>query len=257
MIRSLASCVLLFSLICQPALASVDDCPVIHGLGAYDWEPISYYDSNNTWQGVMPAVLREVGRELGFRLNDDEKLPWKRALLATEAGTMDVLGGAYFTEERARQFYYSTAVTAERIRVFTRSTDAEVTSLAQLSNRQGVRPAGGSYGDEMDALLDQLGVIEIRTGEQMLQMVSVDRADYGVLAEFDGLATRRVTRLDDDIVMAPLILDELEVYYLFSRRSSCADWLPAIDQVIDRMREEGVLDALHEREVYRLLDKLD
>lgn len=73
-----------------------------------------------------------------------------------ENGELDVIAGAYFTQERARLFAYSAPFAYDDVMVFQhRRNMFRMTGIHDLIGLQGARPQGGSYGDYIDTYAEQ------------------------------------------------------------------------------------------------------
>lgn len=70
-----------------------------------DWAP--YYGSTLKNGGVIAGLARGAFKAQGHEFEVDF-MPWKRAVAMTEKGRYDAVLGAYYTEERAKTFSYST-----------------------------------------------------------------------------------------------------------------------------------------------------
>jgi polar amino acid transport system substrate-binding protein len=69
-----------------------------------DWEP--YYGSNLKNQGVMTVIVKEAFKRGGHNATV-EFIPWLRALHIVKKGNANLVMGAYYSEKREKDYYYS------------------------------------------------------------------------------------------------------------------------------------------------------
>ncbi len=237
--------------------ADAAPCQQVRGNGALDWYPVHFFEGpkgpDRRAVGVAVDVARTVLEELGLRLEAGAPAPWPRSMEDLLEGRLDVLLGAYWTADRAQRLVYSAPIYREEIAVFVRRDQAfSLESLADLKDRRGLRPMGGSYGEHFDAYarehleIDQVATVSTQD-EVILHMLNAGRADYVVLARADGRRDLGETGLTDRIVDLEQPVAVNNVHLLFGDRSHCAARIDEIDREIARLEENGTLERIARR----------
>lgn len=219
-------------------------CDTISVGGADGWEPISYIDADGRQVGLGIDILRRYAEQNDIHLSLQLEVPWTRSIQMLEKGELDVLAGAYFTEERNAIFRYSTPFASDDIMVFQLSNHRfDVTGLPDLIGRIGARPQGGSYGDLIDHYAQQnLDMIFSPTGNQIFSILIKGRVDYVMLGRFDGMTNLYRDKLVDKIEPVEPPIARNEVHFLFSPTSPCARDLARINLLIEALDEDGTLE---------------
>jgi len=214
-----------------------EPCGRLRITGSDEWRPFSFRDDGAELRGIGVEVAAEVGRRLGVEVVSGAGMSWNRALRAVETGEADILTAAYDTDERRIRFHLTPAYAADELRAFVVPGHGFPLSRREdLIGRRGIRPFGGSYGQEFDEFMARhLTVTETHTPDPVA-FLAAGRADYLLLADRDGRATYagRLTPL-------PLPLGTMPVHLLVSRTSACAALAPRIDAAIEAMRDDGTL----------------
>jgi len=170
-------------------------CDTIRVNGAFDWYPVIMRPNDTEAAGgVLPMTVAEIARRIGTDVEYLPITPFKRQLVQLNNGKLDVVLGAYWTEERARQFHYSSAVLEDEVAIFVlQGKEFPLRDWQDLKGRLGIRPFGGSYGEAFDAFakdnLTLQSVVPI-PGEfrsNMLSMLLNENVDYAILGRFHGL----------------------------------------------------------------------
>lgn len=211
--------------------------------GADGWEPVTYVNDEGRHMGLGIDILREYASKNGFRIELMLDIPWTRSLQMLENGELDVIAGAYFTQERNEIFKYSLPFTHDDIVVFQHKDKRfDVTSIHDLLGHRGARPQGGSYGDYVDTYAqNNLDMIFSPTGNQIFEVLKTERVDYVLLGLYDGLTNIYRDKLEDVIIPINPPLLRNEVYFMFSRQSPCLQHVANINLLISELAESGTL----------------
>ncbi len=228
------------------AQAASNECTSMVVGGAFGWEPVSYYDAMERPQGIAIDILRQYTQEHDIPLQVRFDIPWNRAMRMLEAGEIDAMAGAYFTQERDATFIYSLPFASDDIMVF-QHVDRQfpVTSIENLIGHPGARPQGGSYGDFIDRFaLERLDMIYSPTGNRIFDILLNGRVDYVLLGRYDGLANIAKDGIEDVMHMVEPPMIRNQVYYLFSKNSPCVSHIVQINDLIRELDKTGRLDDL-------------
>jgi polar amino acid transport system substrate-binding protein len=88
-----------------------------------NWLP--YYGKDLKKGGYITEVIRQSFNRVGYSI-EVKWLPWKRALSLAEKGKVHGLGGAYYTKDRAKNFYFSKSILTLQI-VFMKKKGTNIT----------------------------------------------------------------------------------------------------------------------------------
>ncbi|OSQ37503.1 amino acid-binding protein [Thalassospira mesophila] len=223
-------------------------CTTLRVSGAWGWEPVTYLDGQNVARGVAIDILQEFARQNRIELEVNLDIPWTRAMLMLANGEIDAMAGAYFTEERDKEFLYSLPFASDDIMVFQNADHTFVVNETRdLINHRGARPQGGSYGDFLDHYAaDYLDIIFSPTGNRIMDLLTSHRVDYVMLGRYDGLANIANDHISREIHMVERPLVANPVMFMFSRKSPCMKMVPKLDTFIHHLDETGRLTKMTE-----------
>jgi ABC-type amino acid transport substrate-binding protein len=200
--------------------------------------------------GVFPDLAAEVFTALGVPLIVGPELPWKRLLTLLEHGQIDVLAGAYLTDERLAKYGVSQPVMQEEVGVFIRSDlDARPQSLKDLAGLRGVAPFGASFGEEFETFaaanlsIDRQPFEDFRT---YIRLVAEAKADYLIIARQEGEMMIRDAGVEEKVEVLPWFASVNTLHFLFSRATPCIKMLEAFDEELLRRQKTGQLNELIE-----------
>jgi polar amino acid transport system substrate-binding protein len=203
-----------------------------------DGNPPFMYGRGTEAEGIYPAILRAVFREMGMQGRIEPK-PWRRALAELADGRAG-LAGLYKTHERLAKFDYSDVLFVEKLDVYVRQDRAF--TFATLDDLKGKRLgviSGWSYGDAFDDAR--------RAGAFVAEEVATDAQNFLKL---------QAGRLDAVVAIAeaaqPLLpaharvrragtLAENPTYLAFARSSDRRGLLQRFNAALSRLRDSGEL----------------
>lgn len=231
------------------AASQASECEELVVAGAEQWHPFAYTElagTSNDLQakGIAHDVIKMVTTELKLPLRQLAGIPWKRIELELEKGEIDVLAGNYWTEERAAKWLITDPIASESVNLFTlKGAEFDFMTLADLRGKRGVVPMGISLGKDFDQAREQLDILEVRTHEQMYEMLHLRRVDYLVSPRY--AAQRHRQRVENsNVVMLPEAINRYSVHLSFSRQSKCAGLLQEFNRVIQQKRSDGSIDRV-------------
>lgn len=212
--------------------------------GADGWEPIAYIRGDQQQTGLAIDILQDYANRHDLKLDLNLDIPWTRAIQMLSKGELDVIAGAYFTQERDQVHFYSAPFANDDIMVFQRNDNRfPVVELSDLIGYDGARPQGGSYGDYIDRFAEQrLNMIFSPTGNRIFDVLMNGRVDYVMLGRFDGLTNIYRDNLIDEIIVVEPPIDSNKVHFMFSRKSPCMGHVRNLNILIEQLAEDGTLD---------------
>lgn len=222
-------------------------CKSLTANGINNWYPFVYRNGKNELIGTIPDVARIALDRIGLKMEVHQDLPWKRILHQLETGKLDIVLGAYWNSDRAKKFHYSEVIGQDEIRVFVKKgNEFSLNSYEDLIGRIGLKLLGGSYGDEFDKFAaERLDFNEIPKSEQMINMLTQERADFGILGYVEGLQHAKNLGISSQIVALPWPILSNNMYFMVSRSAPCAHRMEELNAIIRNLKKEGILDQIY------------
>jgi polar amino acid transport system substrate-binding protein len=139
-------------LLCLALPARAAAAPRILRLASLEWLP--YVGSRLQQQGLSSFIADSAAQKFGYRVQIDY-FPWTRAMrIGLHDARYDGYFPAYYTEERARQCYFSTSIGSSTVGLaYLKSAPLRWQSLRDLSGLTIAVVAGFSNGPAFDALV--------------------------------------------------------------------------------------------------------
>ncbi len=190
-----------------------------------------------------------------------QRNPWPRALRALENGE-GVLYGVTKTREREKTFHFSLPVQSRYIFLVTRS-DAKFpfNSFSDLKGKTIGVPRGHSYGDEFDAMKDNLFKIEADNPLPISRIYKLlfrrmDAATFGAMRKDPKVVEQRLQTIRDEYEGGLPPMDEVKLVALpkpllidtthFAVRADRDDGIIAkLNDAIIKARKVGLIEELH------------
>lgn len=201
-------------------------CDTLVASGNPEYPPMLWHqdDDSKTLTGAVPALLQEIVEPLGVEVVVRNKGPWARVLHMARLGEIDVVAGAFLTEER-RSFldYTMPSITWLPSNVWVpRGKEFKYRYWSDLRGKRGSTLINNSFGQDFDQFAENhLSVEGIRTIEQSFRMAKLGRVDYVLYEDLQGHAKLAKMGMEDDFVeLIPPISSE-GLYFAFPKRSEC------------------------------------
>jgi polar amino acid transport system substrate-binding protein len=242
-------------LIFVPALTAKAEC--VKTMAWNDDYPYSFKKNpaDNEPQGLniesALAVFSELKCELRFA-----EMPFARALEELKQGRIDIIGSAYYTEDRQAFAVYSSIGFDSPNVLFLRRDDLASFNLQSLTDIQKKHiklgaQIGVSYSEEYATLINEpgfSGLIQFSSDRKTLwRMLNLKRVDMVIADLTTGLAEIKQLGLKDSIVASGLIVSSQPAYFIFSKQSTDINFVKAFDAKLVRLEEVGTLKAIDEK----------
>ncbi len=212
-------------------------------------------EQSNLPQGIDVELARLALAPTGCTLRFI-KLPWARALEELKAGRVDLVGGAFRTEEREGFAHYSSVEFHSPNRLFIRAADAPdfvASRLAELRGKDfrfGIQ-IGVSYGQEFDALAEDevfsTQLERLSSRQSLWQMLDLGRVDGVIADEMTGRLEVKQLGLESRISLSALEFPAAPSYFIFSRQTTTAAFVAQFDkhlrELIETAQYQGILDS--------------
>lgn len=219
--------------------------------GHPNWPPFSWQQGNvitGAGAEVTQLVMRELGLPVVFRPTGN----WKRAQAEVEAGNVDLLVAAYQTAARRQYMQFNMTPFADDANVIWVAKGRSFTfkRWEDLIGRNGTAMLGESYGQDFDTYIEQkLKVERVNTPQQNLQKLVMGRADYYPFSRYGGQIQVTQLGFDGQVEHLPGVISTEGVYLGISKKSPLVGYLPRIEAIIARMRQDGSIDQIVRKHV--------
>ena len=230
------------------------ECQTIRANGSSGWEPISYRGADRQLSGMAVEVANQVFSQLAVTVNFEKETPWKRQLLQLEKGKLDIMVAAYYNQDRAKKFSYSQPYHIEKIAIFAHRDRAfNFQGLDSLKGKTGLRPLGGTYGNQFDDFASKnLDIEEYSDYENGMRRLYKGRVDYMVLALFDGLFNAKNYAFPSTIIPLSKDVAQLPIHFLMSKKSPCINLMERINSILTNLASRNFSKNLEDEYLQQL-----
>ncbi|MBN9669917.1 transporter substrate-binding domain-containing protein [Labrenzia aggregata] len=207
-------------------------------------------DETGRLEGVLPDLGKRIFKAFDISVEVGPAFPWKRLFVMMDNGQLDVIAGAFHTEERKEKYGFSLPVMTEEIAVFIpRAMTAKPGSLTDLAGLNGIKPFGASYGAEFDRLAAEFLSIEappFDDFETYMGLLIDGKADYLVMPRRYGQETIEAMDAQDHVEALSWPAAVNTLHFMFSRASPCIQLLDDFNETLDQLISAGQAESLLE-----------
>jgi polar amino acid transport system substrate-binding protein len=197
---------------------------VITVTGNAEYPPVTWQDKNDPRKMTGSAIelLELAVKDLGIRVEGKYVGPWARAQANVRGGLVDMLAGAYITEERKVYMDYITPpFMMDPTVVFVKmGDDFKFERWEDLVGLRGGAPIGNSYGEKFDAFEKKhLAIERVPLIGQAFDKLESGRNQYVVYGLYPGLAEAEVEGRRARISYLPNSVISEGLYFAISKKS--------------------------------------
>lgn len=225
-------------------------------MGWEPWEPYQYIDENNQLVGFDIDLINAIASAMGCTVRFKE-LVWARGLVETEAGVIDMLAHADYTDERNTWAHYSEPYRDSSQVLYVRKGESDkypITSLKDAA-KSGFRIGVGRGVYSGEDLESCLTTPELK--KQIYYIPTVEIQQYNILqaGHIDGYI-RSITAIDSlrntlgedlNLEIHPLPILTSKQHVIFSRKSVDRALVEEFNQSLNLIIERGVYDEIENR----------
>jgi len=211
--------------------------------GHPEYPPVTWGEGD-TITGVAAEMAATVFTELGVPYEIRDTGPWKRVQRNAERGEIDVIAAAYDNPERRTYMDYTIPFMKDPVSVFVLKGKAfPFRRWEDLIGKRGNTSLGESYGKDFDRFIEQKLTMD-RTPMMIQNFLKLEagRVDYAIIGLYPGLANASITGFKNKIEVLPRNITEENFHMTFSKKSGFAYLLPAADKIIERLKNEGLIE---------------
>lgn len=200
-----------------------------------------------TGAGVELATL--ICKELNIPFKIKWTGPWQRVQNLAKSGALDLIVGIYSNDERRTYLDYTipymsdpTSVTVLNEKVF------DYKNWKDLIGKSGITMHGDSFGQDLDIFIDKkLNVNRAYTVDAIVKNLIAGRVDYILWGYYPTVINAAEQGVYDKIkVLEPPVVTE-NMYMAFSKKSPFKKYLPEVNSILKRYKEDGTVEMLIER----------
>lgn len=217
------------------------------------YPPLHWYDGA-TLQGASIEVATRILDDLGLPYEVRYVGPWKRVLLNAEKGNIDMVVSLKNIPERRRYLEFtSNAAFANPIVVFVpRAANFKYTKWEDLKGKRGGVTLGNQFGDGFDEFMEtQLTIDAAPLPESSFKKMAIGRIDYFVTGLYTGMAYILEHDLDTEFKALNPAVTQSYNYMGFVKSSPCLKHLPAFDRRLAKLKRQGAIQAIVDRNLER------
>lgn len=241
--------------------APLTTCQSLTASGNSEYPPFLWRDSPNSTElyGVNRLIIDELSRRINISIKLIHVGPWSRAQSEVKSGRVDLMAGAFYTNERADYMDYFTPVLLHTTSVVWQSKDKPFpyNDKEDLVGKWGVTVINNSFGQEFDQYAQRnLNILEVASLSQALRMLAADRVDYVLYEKSPAQAYATMLGLENSVVPVTPYISREGLYLTMSKKSPCnTDSVKLkIAVALQSMKQDGftrqaALDSMQEWDV--------
>jgi len=229
----------------------------------YAGETIKIYAPPSIWaqinreklSGPVIDLVEEIFSEFNIRVST-KLLPWARAIEQMKTGELDMIPVIFHTQERARFMEFTIPYVQVPTAVFVpKGKSFPFSKLDNLKNRQGLMMREDSISTEFESFESNLNITRVTDYEQIFNMLTNNRADYAVAAQYGFLIHAKQLGYENKIELLPHPITTRNLYCGFSKNSRFIKYLPIVDKKLKKFQEEGRIEKMVETAIHLASEK--
>ncbi len=227
-----------------------DSCKVITVTGNAEYPPLTWRDKRDPTRitGFAIELLEIAFKDLGIKVESRYVGPWARAQANVRGGLVDMLAGAYITEERKTYMDYITPpfIQDSTVIFVKKGREFRFESWDDLMGLRGGAPIGNSYGEAFDRFeKEKLNIERVPLLDQAFDKLQAGRNHYVVYGLYPGLAEAEVSGRREWLTYLPNSVISEGLYFTISKKSPCN--CPMIREHLARKVKEMAAQKLPEQ----------
>lgn len=200
-----------------------------------------FYASQLPQQGVITEIVRTAFNRVEQPI-DVEFLPFRRGLQQIQQGQADGMFALWYSDERAKQLWFSDTIVSNDIVLLRRLDDLR---SFDRHNLHGLRIGNVRGYLPPDIILQQnLPLNEVSIDNQLLMMLIHDRLDVIIIDRWvaNHLIATEMPEILGHVVAIEPPLERKSMHIVLSKtRANSLYLLELVNQVLQQLQEEGVI----------------
>ncbi|HIJ96408.1 MAG TPA: transporter substrate-binding domain-containing protein [Desulfuromonadales bacterium] len=227
----------------QAAEIDVAVPPVIIVGGDRDYPPYEFLDKNGNPTGYNVELTRAIadvmGMEVEFRFGG-----WSEMRTALLKGSVDVLQGISYSNDRARTLTFSPPHTIISHAIFARKETPAVNSVEKLRGKEIVVFQDGIMHDYLNSLGFAKELFLTDTPADALRLLASGKHDYAVLAMLPGMYIIRELKLSNLVPVAKSISSQR---YCYAVRKGNEELLARFNEGLAILKKTGRYQEIYDK----------
>ena len=219
--------------------------------------PPYMWKQNGKLVGVGVELAMILCKELDLVCEVQMIDSWKRVQELTRRGKIDLLVGAYSNDERHSYMDYTIAYMQDPTYVFIhKDRPFPFSKPEDLIGKHGITMYGESFGRELDQLINEkLRLTRAYSAESLYMNLHSQRVDYVLWGYYPWYFNVRTLGGETSwyTMYKPPIATE-GMHITLSKKSSYRNLIPAMNQIIQRLQQDGTIDLWRERALESYLE---
>lgn len=212
--------------------------------GNSNYPPYQFLDKYGQPAGYLvdltKAISSVMGMQVEIRLGD-----FGGILKQLDGGEVDILEGLSFSENRARDYEFSTPHSIIVQAIFARKGTPKVGSLEELKGKKVLVHRGGGMHDYLREKNRDMNLVLTDSPRDTLEQLAAGRCDYAVLALLPGMYIIREQKLTNLEPVASNVTPQR--YYCFAVKKGNAELLAQFNEGLSILKKTGQFDEIHNR----------
>ena len=155
--------------------------PVIRWAPDPYFPPVEYLDNSGKYSGIAADYVTLLEKKLDIKIEIVPMKNWDDIITATKAGEVDLLGGAYFSEDRLDYLRFSDPYFKPPIVIITRNKVKETLTIDQLTDMKVVVVNGYTLESSIKDRYPAIKMITVPNPAEGLRIVSFGIADAMII----------------------------------------------------------------------------
>jgi len=228
------------------------ECRIL-SVSAHPEAPPVMWKKGNKVEGIGVDIISTIAKNVGFKVDNPYKGPWKRVLKSLEMGQLGLITGLYKTTEREQIYAYSESYMKDPVAIITAKKNPFFFSgWEMLIGKQGGATLGDSYGQAFDTFMkNNLDVERVSSYKQLFKLLQEGRIEYGVGPLHTLKAHMKREKFEQSIQIQQHLVVTEKLYMAMPKKSSCLFLLEPINQQIRKMKLNGQIDQMVEAAILK------
>lgn len=207
------------------------------------WEPFRIQE-NSSLTGIDIEIIQLLEKELDLNIKIVQK-PWARCLKSMESGSVDMMIGLAYTEDRAKYIeYIDLAYYRVKPAFFQLKNKTKISNYKDLSNKKIGYVNGSSYFKEFDNDLT-LEKVALPQEKMLITMLLRNSIDLFIGSDIQVKYELNKKKLSNRIIETAYSPDhQIDLYIGISKKSDLIDKKDIIEEAISKIINDGKVDEI-------------
>ncbi|HEY5975877.1 MAG TPA: transporter substrate-binding domain-containing protein [Geobacteraceae bacterium] len=215
--------------------------PLVIVGGDRAYPPYEFIDKNGQPAGYNVDLTRAIAAVMGMRV-EFRLGSWAEMRTALEDGTVDVLPGMSYSEERAHEVDFTPPHTIVNHAIFARRNSPPVQSLTDLKGKEVVVHRGGIMHDYLARQGGLKRLVLTDTPAEALRQLAAGRHDYAVVAILPGTYLIRELKLTN---LVPVARSVAHHRYCYAVAKGNSELLAHFSEGLAILKKTGQYDDIY------------